>query len=86
MCNYCANKKGSHSSTNERHCHAWGALCSLRKTKNHFKVSKECKQLQREKKTKLANQRQARSATKPFVLNVDEDSKEHFVDKSCALP
>ena len=29
MCNYCANKKGSHSFTNKRHCPAWGVVCSL---------------------------------------------------------
>lgn len=33
MCNYCANKKGSHSFTNKRHCPAWGVVCSLCKIK-----------------------------------------------------
>ncbi|XP_068692890.1 uncharacterized protein [Montipora foliosa] len=41
MCNYRANKKGSHSFINKRHCPAWGALCNLCKTENHFKDSKE---------------------------------------------
>ena len=88
MCNYCANKKGSHSFTNKRHCPFWGAVCDLCKVKNHFKDSKECKRLQKERKSKPANQRQSRSSKKPFVLKVDEDGEEHFyevVDKICAL-
>ena len=56
MCNYCANKKGSHSFANKRHCPSWGAVCSLCKIKNHFKDSKECKRLQKERKPKPGNQ------------------------------
>ena len=56
MCNYCANKKGSHSFANKTHCPAWGAVCSLCKVKNHFKDSKECKRLQKERKPKPGNQ------------------------------
>ena len=88
MCNCCANKKGSHSFTNKRHCPAWEAVCDLCKIKNHFEDSKECKRLQKERKSKPANQRQSRSSKKPFVLKVDEDGEEHFyevVDKMCAL-
>ena len=88
MCNYCTNKKGSHSFTNKRHYPAWGAVCSLCKIKNHFKDSKECKRLQKERKPKPANQSQSRSSKKPFVLKVDEDGEEHFyevVDKICTL-
>ena len=73
MCNYCANKKGSHSFPNKRHCPAWGAVCSLCKIKNHFKDSKECKRLQKERKP--GNQKQSRSTKKPFVLKVDEDGQ-----------
>ena len=61
MCNYCANKKGSHSFANKRHCPAWGAVCSLCKIKNHFKDSKECKRLQKERKPKPGNRNQSRS-------------------------
>ena len=56
MCNYCADKKGSHSFANKRHFPAWGAVCSLYKVKNHFKDSKECKRLQKERKPKPGNQ------------------------------
>ena len=56
MCNYCANKKGSHSFANKRHFPAWGAVCSLCKVKNHLKDSKECKRLQKERKPKPGNQ------------------------------
>ena len=28
-CNYCANKKGSHSFANKRHCPAWGAVSDI---------------------------------------------------------
>ncbi|PFX20167.1 Transposon TX1 uncharacterized 149 kDa protein [Stylophora pistillata] len=72
MCNYCANKKGSHSCANKRNCPAWGAVCSLCKIKNHFKYSKEYKRLQKERKPQPGNQRQSRSTKKPFVLKVDE--------------
>ena len=88
MCNYCANKKGSHSFANKRHCPSWGAVCSLCKIKNHFKDSKECKRLQKERKPKPGNQNQSRSTRKAFVLKVDEDGEEHFyevVDKICTL-
>ena len=88
MCNYCANKKGSHSFANKRHCPAWGAVCNLCKIKNHFKDSKECKRLQKERKPKPGNQKQSGSTKKPFVLKVDEDGEEHFyevVDKICTL-
>ena len=88
MCNYYANEKGSHSFANKRHCPAWGAVCSLCKIKNHFKDSKECKRLQKERKPKPGNQNQSRSTRKPFVLKVDEDGEEHFyevVDKICNL-
>ena len=88
MCNYCANKKGSHSFANKRHCPAWGAVCSLCKIKNHFKDSKECKRLQKEREAKPDKQRQSRSTKKPFVLKVDEYGEEHFyevVDKICTL-
>ena len=88
MCNFCANKKGSHRFANKKHCHAWGAVCSLCKIKNHFEDSKECKRLQKERKSKPGNQKQSRSAKKPFVLNVDEDGEEHFygvLDKICTL-
>ena len=88
MYNYCANKKGSHSFANKRHCPAWGAVCSLCKIKNHFKDSKECKRLQKERKPKPGNQKQSGSTNKPFVLKVDEDGEEHFyevVDKICTL-
>ena len=88
MFNYCANKKGSHSFTNKRHCRAWGAVCGLCKIKNHFKDSKECKRLKEERKSKPANQSQSRSSKRPFVLKVDEESEEHFyeiMDKICAL-
>ena len=88
MCNYCANKKGSHSFVNKRHCPAWGAVCSFCKIKNHFKDSKECKRLQKERKPKPGNQKQSGSTKKPFVLKVDEDGEEHFyevVDKICTL-
>lgn len=34
MCNCCANKKGSHSFANKRHCPAWGAVCNLCKIKS----------------------------------------------------
>ena len=88
MCNYCANKKGSHSFANKRHCPAWGAVCSLCKIKNHFKDSKECKRPQKERKLKPGNQKQSRSTKKPFVLKVYEDGEEHFyevVDKICTL-
>ena len=50
MCNYCANKKGSYSFANKRHCPIWGAVYSICKIKNHFKDSKECKRLQKERK------------------------------------
>ena len=79
MCNYCSNKKGSHS---------WGAVCNLCKIKNYFKDSKECKRLQKERKPKLGNQKQSGSIRNPFVLKVDEDGEEHFyevVDKICTL-
>ena len=88
MCNYCANKKGSHSFANKRHFPAWGAVCSLCKVKNHFKDSKECKRLQKERKPKPGNQNQSRSTRKPFVLKVDEDGEEQFyevVNKICTL-
>ena len=88
MCNYCANKKGSHSFANKRHCPAWGAVCSFCKIKNHFKDSKECKRLQKERKSKPGNPKQSGSTNKPFVLKVDEDGEEHFyevVDKICTL-
>ena len=88
MCNYCAKKKGSHSFANKRHCPAWGAVCNLCKIKNHFKDSKECKRLQKERKPKPGNQKQSGSTKKPFVLKVDEDGEEHFyevVDKICTL-
>ena len=88
MCNYCANKKGSHSFANKRHCPAWGAVCNLCKIKNHFKDSKECKRLQKERKPKPGNQKQSGSTKKRFVLTVDEDGEEHFyevVDKICTL-
>ena len=49
MCNFCANKKGAHSFSNKRLCPAWGAVCKLCKIKNHFKDSKECKRLQKER-------------------------------------
>ena len=52
MCNYCANKKGSHSFANKRHSPAWGAVCNLCKIKNHFKDSKECKRHPKREKTK----------------------------------
>ena len=87
MCNYCANKKGYHSFANKRHCPAWGAVCNLCKIKNHFKDSKECKQLQKERKSKPGNPKQSGSTKKPFVLKV-EDGEEHFyevVDKICTL-
>ena len=29
MCNYCANKKGSYSFANKRHCPVWGAVYSI---------------------------------------------------------
>ena len=88
MCNYCAKKKGSHSFANKRHCPAWGEVCNLCKIKNHFKDSKECKRLQKERKPKPGNQKQSGSTKKPFVLKVDEDGEEHFyevVDKICTL-
>ena len=88
MCNYCANKKGSYSFANKRHCPVWGAVYSICKIKNHFKDSKECKRLQKERKPKPGNQNQSRSTRKPFVLKVDEDGEEHFhevVDKFCTL-
>ena len=88
MCNYCANKKGSHSFANKRHCPALGAVCSLCKIKNHFKDSKKCKRLQKERKPKPGNQNQSRSTRKPLVLKVDEDGDEHFYevgDKICTL-
>ena len=87
MCNYCANKKGSHSLTNKIHCPSWGTVCGLCKVKNHFKYSKECKRLQKQRKSKQANQRQSRSSNKPFVLKVDEDGEKHsyVMDKICAL-
>ena len=67
---------------------AWGAVCNLCKIKNHFKDSKGCKRLQKERNPKPANQSQSRSSKKPFLLKVDEDGEEHFyevVDKICAL-
>ena len=85
MCNYCANKKGSHSFTNKRHCPAWGAVFDLCKIKNHFKDSKECKRLQKERKSKPENQRQSRSSKKAFVLKVDEEHFYEVVDNICAL-
>ena len=88
MCNYCTNKKGSRSFANKRHCPAWGAVYSICKIKNHFKDSKECKRLQKERKPKPGNQNQSRSTRKPFVLKVDEDGEKHFyevVDKICTL-
>ena len=63
-------------------------MCSLCKIKNHFKDSKECKRLQKERKPKPLNQKQSRSTKKLFVLKVDEDGEEHFykvVDKICTL-
>ena len=56
MSNYCPNKQGSHSFAKKRHCPTWGAVCSLCKIKNHFKASKECKRLQKERKPKPGNQ------------------------------
>ena len=88
VCNYCANKKGSHSFANKRHCFAWGAVCGLCKIINHLKDSKECKRLENERKAKPDKQWQSRSAKKQFVLKVDEDGEEHFyevVDKICTL-
>ena len=88
LCNYCANKKGSHSFANKRHCPAWGAVYSICKIKNHFKDSKECKRLQKERKPKPGNQNQSRSTRKPFVLKVDEDGEEQFyevMNKICTL-
>ena len=88
MCNFCANKKGAHSFSNKRLCPAWGAVCKLCKIKNHFKDSKECKRLQKERQVKPADQKQTRSPKKPFVLKVEEDGEEHYyevVDKICVL-
>ncbi|KAK2555508.1 hypothetical protein P5673_022847 [Acropora cervicornis] len=89
MCNYCSNKKRSHSFTNKRHCPAWGAVCNLCKIKNHLNDSKESMLLQKERKPKPANQSHSRSAKEPFVLKVDEDGEEpdfyDAVDKICAL-
>ena len=88
MCNYCSNKKGSHSFANKRHCPAWVAACNLCKIKNHVKDSEECKRLQKERKSKQGNQRRSRSTNKLFVLKVDEDGEEHFyevVGKICTL-
>ena len=59
--------------------------CNLCKIKNHFKDSKECKRLQKERKPKPGNQKQSGSTKKPFVL---KDGEEHFyevVDKICTL-
>ena len=88
LCNYCANKKGSHSFANKRPCPALGAVCGLCKIVNHLKDSKECKRLQKESKAKPDKQRQSRSTKKQVVLKVDEDGEEHFyevVDKMCTL-
>ena len=88
VCNYCANKKGSHSFSNKRLCPAWGAVCKLCRIKNHFQDSKECKRLQKERQAKPANQKQSKSSKKSFALKVEEDGEEHYyavVDKICVL-
>ena len=36
MCNYCANKKGSHDFSNNKLCPAWGAVCWKCKIKKPF--------------------------------------------------
>ena len=80
MCNYCANKKGTHSFSDKKLCPAWGAVCRKCKAKNHFQDSKECKRLQKGK--------QSKSTSKPFVLRVEEDGEDHYyevLDKICVL-
>lgn len=89
MCNYFANKKGAHRSSDKRLRPAWGVVCRKCKIKNPFPDSKECKRLQNEDK------RNIRSKTikiiyqiKQFVLRVEEDGADYYygvLDKVCEL-
>ena len=88
MCNYCANKKGTHSFSDKKLCPAWGAVCRKCKVKNHFQDSKECKRLQKGKQEKHSDPKQSKSTSKPFVLRVEEDGEDHYyevLDKICVL-
>ena len=40
MCNYCANKKGARSFSDNKLCPTWRAVCRKCKAKNHFQHSK----------------------------------------------
>ena len=91
VCNYCANKKGPHSFPNKKTLPCLGGQSANNvRPKITFKISKECKRLQKERQAKPTNPKQSRSPKKPkpFVLKVEEDGEEHYyevVDKICVL-